>query len=84
MKTQDIIDMSPDQLRTALLEDNMETFWYMTESKEGCLILVDCLHDIAESYPKGSDQRVIVDDVRDLAFAKGLYMQLLDNQRREL
>lgn len=92
MNTEDIINMSADQLRVALLEESIagdETnsgLWVFTSTEQGCLNFVDAMHDAEQSYKNSGDKECfeIVHFCRDLAFAKGNLFALRRRQSYQL
>lgn len=65
-----------------LLEDSLTVLWAFTATKQGCIGLVDSLHDVQQLYPSNSDEHKLINDCRDLAFTKGQIMAAAENVER--
>ena len=76
--------MNNEELKTYLLEQNICVLWAFTTTENGCLAFVDALHDMQECYPQGSDSYNLVNDARDLAFAKGNLFALRRQQSYQI
>ena len=80
-----ITDLEPKELKLHLLESNLETLENcFSTNPDGCLILVDTLHDIQKDYEDEGEFECgrVVSEYRNKIFQKG--QQMLVDQRREL
>ena len=78
----DVLNMTNEELELKLLENNLASLWVFTQTVSGCKAFVDALALLELGAKEIGDQAAfeLIYDARNLAFAKGNYLLMIENQ----